>query len=177
MKRFVAIILTLMMVLSLCACGEKSEAGKEQEEKDGNTVVSGEIDRTEPYSIEEPLENPVVILDNEHVTVTVTARFERGFSQGYRRIGYIVLLENKTDKDIHFVAMDVCGNGFMLSAQEDLGEVPAGMKANGELAVRINAESSLEPFYTIEELEVLEGDIVIFKDTNFTDWGGYFNIS
>lgn len=176
MKKLIATVLVLMLALSLCACGS---SGATSPEAGSNTGATAEVDKTGVYSIEEKLEQPIVLLDDEYVTVTAIAKLEWRYSiaANYRDIGYVVLLENKTDKDIVAYGLNLCGNGFMVDDYQEICEVPAGMKANGWLTMSIDADSSVAPFYTFEELESFEGDFALSVDGGFREEVGHFSVS
>lgn len=104
MKKMLAMLLAMTMCISITACGNKPEDNKLDE----------------------------VIVDNEYVLVTITEKYEK-VVYDKPQIGYVMLAENKTDKNISITFDDVSIDGFVVDEYVSTGgstgswqEVPAG---------------------------------------------------
>lgn len=81
MKRITILILVIIMGLSLVACGSNTSG------KDEDSSVK-----------EVPLDEEIVLVDNESITIIATAKFEDPMPNfTYKEVGYRVYIENHTD--------------------------------------------------------------------------------
>lgn len=102
MKKILAMLLCLTLVLSLAACGTETPAPTEE------TQVDTEIDEvtapTEPPYVFEP----VVLVDNETVTLTIA-----DYTPGMDNDCMDIQVQNKTDKNLYVNFKDPSINGLM----------------------------------------------------------------
>lgn len=165
MKRITALILALVMTLSLAACGG---------DKKGEDSVK-----------EIPLDKEIVLVDNEKITITATAKFEEkdAGANGYHEVGYRVLIENHTDRYILVSYSKLSVNGFMVDSRfEYIDTVSPGKSAYSSLSIYVDERVSNNPVETIEGLHDVEGIITVEENTDgsngyrSTDWGEAFRI-
>lgn len=111
-RKALCALLTLMMVLSLCACGSSSktsDSGEKSEDK--QEEKSEEKGKLEKVSIEEQ-----VLCDQDGVKVTAT---------GLDGFNLNVTVENNTDKSIGVLPHKLAVNNCMMQAYSDTDLMPA----------------------------------------------------
>lgn len=138
MKKLFALMLAVLMVLSMAACGASDSGDSQTDGQDAAVVKSDDVAETTeaaettaaPANAATPvLEEDLVLVDNENCTFKVTGFDPNGL------FGYTVsvYLENKTDKELMFTLTDVSVNGFMCDPFW-AETVTAGMKSNTEFS-------------------------------------------
>lgn len=137
MKKIIAILLVVMMVMSLAACDTGSKIGDIGNVINNFTPTTAGGDTTpaptnSPSNQDKPPVstgfNELVLVDDANCTFKVTNIIPDG-DWGYT---VKVFMENKTDKELTFSWDDVSVNGFMCDPYW-ANSVTAGMKSNGEV--------------------------------------------
>ena len=153
MKKFLALVLSLFMILSLAACGgsstpssagendekeSKTEAAKEDSKKDEETEESEketeektekETEKaTEKETKKEMSFEETTLVDNDQITIIA-----KSIEKGLLGESIKVYLENKTDIDLNFTVDNAAINGVDESGSLYC-TVTAGMKANDEIS-------------------------------------------
>lgn len=134
MKRWIAILLTLVLAMSLAACGgasSKPEDKKPSQSTDAGTQT-GPNKPAEPAKPAEPDEpsggvyvlKDCTLVDNDQITVTVT-----GVEEKSGQINFELYLENKTELSLMYSLDRVLVNGY-LNDPYWAKVVAAGKKAN-----------------------------------------------
>lgn len=140
MKKFLAILLCLLLVVSLAACGGKEE---KKADKDG-VQTDNEKDKT--MNLEDYLSDyyfpETVLVDNDQLTAKITAIDPKG-DWGYTVKAYF---ENKTDKALMF-SIDRASVNDVMCDPFFATEISAGKKSNEEITFEDN---------TLEELGITQ---------------------
>lgn len=167
MKKIIALLLALAMVLSLTACGSNTSG------KDEDSSVK-----------EVPLDEEIVLVDNGSITIIATAKFEDpkpNFT--YKEIGYRVYIENHTDSYVSISYANLSVDGFMVDSRFNYIEAVAPQKkAYSSLAIYVDKNSSVNVVETIDDLFNTDGTIEVNRNSDGsnhyygTDWGGEFHI-
>ena len=187
MKRIIALLLAVGMVLSLTACGTDSDSTAQTSAP--ASEASAEVSAQEPTAPAEESSTPepsapaeasaeetpassvdsapaavstegaeeTVILDNEICTVTLKS-IDPDNMWGYT---WNVLLENKTEQNLMFSLDDVSVNGVMCDPFWATA-VSAGMSANSE----ISWDSEDFALSGITEATVVEFQLTVYDDDN-----------
>ena len=134
MKKIITLVLILSVLFSLCACTKANEASTpapastpvpttEQAESTPaaeEPVQNVTISFATPIpgdQAEIPFEQPVVILDNEYMKITVTGKYA-GTDANMQVYGYMTEVENKMDnRHIMFHIVNEVIDGYMLDDQ------------------------------------------------------------
>ena len=109
MKKWIALLLALVMCLSLCACGggAKNESGE---------TTDNEL-KEETKNQEIVLSKPIIVVDNDTVTISIVRFFTEYYNEGtkdeWARSGFEVDVENHLDG----YTMDVFPRDVSLSDQ------------------------------------------------------------
>jgi hypothetical protein len=143
MKKFIAVILVLLLVSSLAACGDNSSNSS----NDSGSTAQAVTQFAE-----------TVIVDNDEIGITFT-EFDPNGDWGAT---FTCLLENKTDKTLMFSLDGVSVNGIMCDPYW-AEEVAPGKNAYSEISW---SDSMLEG-YGINYIENVEGTLTVY-DSN--DW-------
>lgn len=167
MKKIIALLLALAMVLSLTACGSNTSG------KDEDSSVK-----------EVPLDEEIVLVDNESITIIATAKFEDPMPNfTYKEVGYRVYIENHTDSYVSISYANLSVDGFMVDGRFNYIEAVAPQKkAYSSLAIYVDKNSSLNVVETIDDLFNTDGTIEVNRNSDGsnhyygTDWGGEFHI-
>lgn len=180
MKRFLAIVLVLTIVLSLAACGtdsrvkepasvssENSQNAEKETPADNGSHAEAE-EKPDPTE-EEPtattnLEATVeetVILDESNVKVTVKGLSMDGWSGPSLKL----LIENNSDKALTFQTRNSSVNGYMVETIMS-ENVAAGKKSNTDLTF---SSSELE-LAGITEIADMEFSLHVFDSDSWDDY-------
>lgn len=122
-KRILSMLLAVLLLASLAACGGASDA-----QTDPTTAPSGSTTQTTVPTSDTPAFAETVLVDTDDITFKITA-IEDDSLWGYTLKAY---LENNTDKELVFSFANTSVNGFMC-APLWAATVSAGMKANEEI--------------------------------------------
>ena len=174
MKRITALVLALVMVLSLAACG--GDASSDNNTPTGPSGTNNEI----------PLDKEIILIDNENVTITATAKFEEKKinANGFHEVGYRVLIENHSDQYIIVSYDQLSVDGFMIDGHgmENMGKLNPQTKAYSSLSIYVDETTSNKTVETMDALRSIEGTIKVYHNTDGKlsysgpDWGGAFHI-
>lgn len=135
MKRLIALLIALMMVFMLVACGGETPKGGES----GNNQQGENSDGPGKTEINEITFTQLTVVDNDQCTIKITGIDEDNF-WGY---ALKVQLENKSaDKTYMFSVESAAINGLVCNPLFAT-DVAAGKKANGEITF---FDSNLEAF-------------------------------
>jgi len=174
MKKTGSLILALFLMLSLCACGSGGSRDADKTPASGSDLAAP-IQADSPSSLETPpaaasptdlaptredgwsaelvFDEPVVILDNDYVTVTATAKAAEYDIFHNQRLGYKLSIENKTDCYIDLTPVDCTVDGCMMDP-EDGPYLDNTVAAPGDKAGR--TMYFLPGYTTGAELETME---------------------
>lgn len=132
MKKWISVLLTFVLLMSMAACGSEPSLPAEESNSGSVSVATKETEpkQTEPSIVFEE----TVLVDNENCTFKIAA-IENDTIWGYTLKAF---LENKTDKDLMFSLSNVSVNGYMCDPFW-AATVTAGMKANEN--IRFSKES------------------------------------
>lgn len=132
MKRALAIILTLVMAMSLAACGSPSSG---ELKKPSN--VSGDTNKEQQQEQNEPAKEPkkeevtiseTVLVDEAGVKITAKSlEIDKIFGPGIQ-----LLIENNSGQDLTFQCRNASVNGYMVESMMSV-DVVNGKKANDSL--------------------------------------------
>lgn len=120
MKRIIALLLAVMMVFCLCACGGEDTSGT----NGGDTAKEATTDKAKPKEVNYP---ETVLVDNEYCTFTV-----KSIDANSSTYTLNVALENKSDVDLMFAVEYTSVDGWMLDPFW-AETVTAGMKSNSSI--------------------------------------------
>ena len=93
MKKLITLLLALVTIFSLCACGSSSDADHEINE---------------------------VIFEDDYITLTLVKKYDDSM-KAYGSVGYVMSAENKSDKEISFGFEDTSVDGFMVDTTISAG--------------------------------------------------------
>lgn len=167
-KRFATLFLVLVLVSFLVGCG-------------GNDTSDSMNDN----SIKEiPLDKEIVLVDNEYITITATAKYEDLMPNfTYYEVGYRVLMENHTDYYVMASYDNLSVDGFMVDDRFSyIDTVAPQKKSYTALAIYVGRNTTYNVVEAIDDLSNTEGtiDISINSDGSNhysgTSWGGEFHI-
>ncbi len=147
MRKIVSLLLALLLVLSLAACGNTNESNSNEPPTDTSTTDSELSDNETPTdddsSIDfEPREfkktatiEETVLVDENGVKITATE-----LTYGNYAAELTLIIENNSDKDLSFIANSVgysCNsiNGYMVPEGYLNCDVAAGKKANDTISI------------------------------------------
>ena len=116
MKKYIAILLSVIMVLGLCACGSTSESDSdsaaETEDDSGYEDSTSDADTSdeaqEEISDEETASEELVFYESNDITVSIT---DITFQED-GLIYYTFRLNNKTEDEYNFKIYSICTNGI-----------------------------------------------------------------
>ena len=175
MKRMTALILALIMALSLAACGGDNTSS------DNNTPAGPSGTNNEVS-----LDKEIILIDNENVTITATAKFEekKVNANGYHEVGYRVLIENHSDQYIIVSYDQLSVDGFMIDGHgmENMGKLNPQTKVYSSLSIYVDETTSNKTVETMDDLRSIDGTIKVSHNTDGSlsyggpDWGGAFHI-
>ena len=176
MKKWTAFLLALAMCLSLCACG----GGKAESTETATTAK--ETQDVESKSQEIVLDEPIVVLDNDTVKISITRFFTEYHNEGteneYANSGFDADVENKMEE----YRVDVSPENVSLSDQRVI-EFAIGRSAPvaaGKIATYRFIALEHKVFEDLNALYELEGDFfVTVTDDNYSysDLGGTYHFS
>lgn len=154
MKKFVSILLAMLLVVSLAACGTQSEGA----EDDDTSVTDAQADTSEAEDEAEPEDETgtddepqttfapyefqkdatieeTVLVDEYDVKITATE-----LTYGSYSAELTLVIENNSDKDLSFISNSIgysCNsiNGYMVSEGYLNCDVAAGKKANNTISI------------------------------------------
>ena len=150
MKKLLALVLSLFMILALVACGgstqpssaggndekeSKTQAPKEEDQSEGKSAENTEKEteketeeKTEKETKAEMRFEETTLVDNDQITIIA-----KSIEKGLLGESIKVYLENKTDADLDFTVDDAAINGVDESGSLYC-TVTAGMKANDDIS-------------------------------------------
>lgn len=177
MKRVVKLLLALVLLLSLCGCGNSTQNTKDEEPMptEPTTVNGGEIQEkveveivTASSSTEEKkdetidLDEPIVIVDDDYCVISLTSKYVTDL-----QVGYNALVENKTDYTISIHFDDVSVDGFMNIVSVYNATITAGNKGYIKMAVvradRDDVSSRSPNVTTMDDLNNVKGTIKVYS--------------
>lgn len=125
MKKCILLILSLLMVFVMTACGGSSDAADAESSASNESAEASASEEEQPAGFEEQ-----VLFDNDQCTMIVKDFDENGdWGPTFK-----VYLENKTsDQTLMFAVEDASVNGYMLDPLFAT-EVAAGKKENAEIS-------------------------------------------
>lgn len=159
MKKVLSIVLTLVLCLSLCACGSSDNSTTAPNES--NMANSEDGSR-----IEVAYSEPITIMDNDTVKIVATAKFSE-YDEVRRQdiMGYAVTIENKSDKYLMMGTKDCSIDGFMTDTQAGLyfdpGKIAPEKKANGRLFFFLDRMSSVE-VKSLDDMKNVDGSVYVW---------------
>lgn len=161
MKKWIALLLALVMCLSLCACGGSSTS----ESSDKNEKQSDSAFDENGFG-EEELAEPIILIDNGFLTVTATAKFkdpwEYSSSSDNFTMGYRVLVENKTTNKYFMLGVsNISVDGMMTDGFTNNIQVAPGKKAVEAIYVQ---KLTTDFVNTIDDLVDFEGTLTVFAN-------------
>ena len=132
------------------------------------------------------LDKELVLIDNENVTITATAKFEekKVNANGYHEVGYRLLIENHSDQYIMLSYDQLSVDGFMIDGHgmEYMGKLNPQTKAYSSLSIYVDETASNNAVETMDDLCNIDGVIKISQNSDgslsyhTSDWGGKFHI-
>lgn len=135
MKKFLAVMLAVMMVVSLAACGGASDGG-------ANSSSGVKTGSNKKVTIEE-----TVLVDEAGVKITATELSEGGFFGSEVKL----LIENNSGKDLTFQSRNASVNGYMVETMMSV-DVVDGKKANDSITF-MNSDMEMCNIKTIADME------------------------
>jgi hypothetical protein len=164
MKKLIAILLAMMLVFSMAACGASEETPEITSADPAATEPQDNRDEEAPTEPEEPeIELPefstdatieeTVLYDENDVRITATELTYNGYAA---ELG--VVIENNSDKDLSFISNSIgysCNsvNGYMIPDGYLSCDVAAGKKASDNITLSLD-QLMLYGIYEIADLEV-----------------------
>ena len=170
MKKFISILMTLLLMLSLAACGVTNEATEADDPASTSSAgeqatgdnIGDETDPTEdePEITYEPREfnksatiEETVLVDANGVKITATELTYNNYSAELE-----LVIENNSDKDLSFIANSIgysCNsiNGYMVPEGYLNCDVAAGKKANDTISISYNT-LMLYGIFEIADIEI-----------------------
>lgn len=141
MKRFITLLLALIMALSLCACGETPKSDERKEK---------------------PFDKEIVLVDNDDVRFVITGKFQvvGGY---YERAGYTFEMEDKSSSKYYLMSFDDTSvNGYMVPIIFDgvSGSCAPEKKTKGD----INIQFSDIDIKGMDDLKEVEGNLKFCKN-------------
>ena len=119
MKKTLAIMLCIVMLLSFAACGSKSETDAGDE---GTTAQVNSEETTAPADVKQEF-SEVTLIDNDQLTFTVKDMYAE---EGYTTLK--VVIQNNTDKNYCY-SIDKCSIDGIYVENDLYTEIVAGKKA------------------------------------------------
>lgn len=142
MKRFIILMLALIMALSLCACGG-TPSGDGRKEK--------------------PFDKEIVLVDNDDVRFVITGKFQVVGEYEYERAGYTFEMEDKSSAKYYSMSFDNTSvNGYMVPILFDgiSGQCAPGKKTKGD----INIQFCDIDIKGMDDLEKVDGYLRFFAN-------------
>ena len=156
MKKFIAMVLVLVLAMSLVACGGSSDGGV----KKPSNVTGGDTttDVQQEEQVEEATISEIVLVDEADVKITAKSLEMDEFMGPEVKL----LIENNSGKDLTFQCGYAAVNGYMVDTTMSV-DVANGKKANDGLTLM---KSGLEDcgIDTIADMEIA---FHIFETSNF----------
>lgn len=122
MKKLIPLLLALVTIFSLCACGSSTDDTKSN---DSTSQKDQEINK--------------VIFEDDYITLTLVKKYDESM-EAYGSVGYVMLAENKADKEISFGFEDTSVDGSMvdttISAGSSVGDM-YGIDANKKVVFNL----------------------------------------
>ena len=177
MRKIFALLFTAALCFSLIACGSSPSASESPE-----TNPNAPSAQTEDGSVEIPYSEPIVVLDNEYLTITATAKFEGELTGRGHCMGYRISIENKSDYFLLLNANNCSLDGYMLNLQDGpflaADGISPQMKANTSLYFRpdrveavtltsLDDLVNLHGTWQVSPFEVVNGT---YADVSFDTW-------
>ncbi len=173
MKKWITLFLMLVLCLSLCACGGGGDTSSETTEQQSEPAEQQDESGNQEIVFEEPL----VVVDNEKVTISVTRFFTEYFNEGtndeFASSGFEVDVENHMEG----YKIDVYPRNVSLSDQRVIEFAVNGnsIVAPGKIATVRFTRLDDKAFDDLNDLYELEGDFdLTVTDDNYwyQDLGG-----
>lgn len=128
MKKFIALLLALIMVLSVAACN--SDAGKPIEQEDQNQTQNKNDGASNDKGDKTPVDfQEIVVLDNDQCTIKITG-IDPDNRWGYTLKAYF---ENKTDNQDYLFSVDGASVNGVEADPFFAAEVAVGEKVNEDI--------------------------------------------
>lgn len=127
MKKLTTLLLALTMLFSLCACGSSSDA-----------IISNDATSQNDDDINE------VIFEDDYITLTLMKKYDESTATD-GSVGYVMLAENKADKEIFFSFEDTSVDGFMVDTTISTGSTVGstyGVNANKKVVFNLIINSN-----------------------------------
>ena len=180
MRKIVSLLLALLLVLSLAACGNTNESNSNEPLTDTSTTDSEPFDNETPTDDDSRIDfesrefkksatiEETVLVDENGVKITATELVYGNFAAELT-----LVIENNSDKDLSFIANSVgysCNsiNGYMVPEGYLNCDVAAGKKANDTISIGYDT-LMLYGIFEIADIEI--GFDICDDDYNHTYTG------
>ena len=192
MKKIIAFLLIALICLSLVACGTQEEIVNTETDSSNNNNVYDAVAPSVPNlmpsvdssnDIEITFEDPIIILDNEYVTIIATNKFAKsellyGLVENIA-YGYSITIENKTDQYINLFLVDISIDGFMLENQDycriETADIAPFKKAKSRIVMYADMVNGVE-LNTIDDLKKLDALIQTGFSNDGNSYGDHINL-
>jgi len=192
MKKIIASLLIAVICLSLVACGTQEEIVNTETDSSNNNNVNDAVAPSVPNlmpsvdssnDIEITFEDPIIILDNEYVTIIATNKFAKsellyGLVENIA-YGYSITIENKTDQYINLFLVDISIDGFMLENQDycriETADIAPFKRANSRIVMYADMVNGVE-LNTIDDLKKLDALIQTGFSNDGNSYGDHINL-
>ena len=185
MKKIAVLFFTLILVLSQLACGEsQSNKGStlavpnspSKNETTSEPIIinsgtthilteqNGTTTQTERKKAEETIDydEPLVIVDDDYCIISIVSRYQDDLF-----VGYVALVENKTDDTISVDLDDVSVDGFMNIVTNKNTTITAGNKGYVNFAVvngaREDVSSRSPNVKKMDDLKNVKGTMKVYS--------------
>lgn len=172
--RILALLFAIAMAFSLVGCGKSADNATAQTY--GPVGTNNEV----------PLDKELILIDNENITITATAKFEekKVNANGYHEVGYRILVENHSDYYVLITGDQLSVDGFMVDGRlfDLVGKLNPNTKAYYSISIYVDETTSNNPVETMEQLCKVDGLFEVSKNADgsmyyeSSDWGGEFHI-
>jgi len=167
--------MVLTLCVGLCACSAQPNADAENAtETTAETTQSVKPTETEeePVGTTIEFEEPIVILDNEHIKLQVVAKCDAEVIGQDNTLGYIAQIENKSDSQYVMVIVHSANvDGYMLTgglALKNDNVLAPGTKCNNYLYLYCDRDPLLE-LESLDDLVNVDGLVQLsFSDDGIT---------
>lgn len=182
MKKKIITLFSVIICLTLCACGNANAPTASTPEQTQAATQSNPVfvignTPTPQEEAEITFDTPVVIIDNDYVKITVNGKYSGADDTTLHEVyGYKTVVENKmSNKYININIGEINVDGFMLDSQAGLyatiQNVAPNAKANSRFYLYLDRAKSVE-LNSINDLKNVTGIIQI----NFSDDGATYTL-
>lgn len=154
-KKKAGIIVTVIAVIIGGSSFLLKSNNNNESNKDAKATI--EDDKSEVKSQQE-----IVVLDNKYCKMVITETYE---DKALNEVGFKVMIENKTDKDLSIGAEEVSVNGYMNDPSWAV-DVTAGNKANSKIIWLTNNDDNSN-VKSVDDLKDVKMSISIIDKTTF----------